>query len=73
MREPDSVRWQQVATNDDGTIVCVTYRARNGFGGMNLEHATFAKETISTSNAAWNKHCTNGYAEEFRPAMFAAI
>jgi len=73
MRDPESVRWQNIFTNDDGTIVCVAYRARNGFGGMNLEHATFANKQISTANAAWNKHCTNGQAEEFRPELFSSI
>lgn len=73
MREPESVRWQQVTTNDDGTVVCVTYRARNGFGGMNVEHAAFSNNQISTSSTAWNNICTSGYAEEFRPEMFARI
>ena len=57
LREPSSVQWEGILRNDDATVVCVTYRARNGFGGMNLEQAAYANGRISTSAAAWNKHC----------------
>gem|GEM_PF-4634097 len=35
----------------------MVYRARNGFGGMNVEQAVYANKKISTSSATWNKHC----------------
>lgn len=57
MREPDSISWVSVLTSDDASVVCATYRARNGFGGMNIEYATRTKAGISTSIAVWNKHC----------------
>lgn len=57
LREPDSVQWANVLSNTDGTVVCVTYRARNGFGGINVEDATFAKGQISKAVPAWNKNC----------------
>ena len=34
MRDPDSVAREKATASDDGSVVCVVYRARNGFGGM---------------------------------------
>lgn len=59
MRDPASVTWSTIRSNEDGSVVCVEYRARNGFGGMNLEYATYSGGKISTKPAAWNKHCTD--------------
>ncbi|WP_156648800.1 hypothetical protein [Massilia sp. Leaf139] len=72
MRDPDSLKWQDIRANDDGSVVCVVYRARNGFGGMNLEHASFAGKSISTSDASWNKHCANKSLYEMGHAKFAS-
>lgn len=57
LREPESVKWANVLASDDGAVVCVTYRARNGFGGMNVEDVSFAKGKISKAVTAWNKNC----------------
>ena len=57
LRDPDSVKWASVSASKDATIVCVEYRAKNGFGGMNLEYATAVGVVVSTKPEAWNKHC----------------
>jgi hypothetical protein len=57
LREPESVKWASVLSSDDGAVVCVTYRARNGFGGMNVEDVSFSKGKISKAVPAWNKNC----------------
>lgn len=57
LRNPDSAQWNIILANDDASVVCVEYRAQNGFGGMNIEQATFAKGKIQTSVSAWNKNC----------------
>lgn len=45
LRDPDSyesIEWSPLVENDDGTYgLRHTYRARNGFGGMNVETKTF--------------------------------
>src|SRR6476469_7596301 len=41
LRDPQSVQWSSVKSDAEGTVVCVEYRARNGFGGMNVESASF--------------------------------
>lgn len=58
-RDPNSLSWVSVLANDDASVVCVTYRARNGFGGMNVEHVVGSALGISTSASAWNKSCAN--------------
>lgn len=57
LRNPASVVWEEIFSNDDGSIVCVTYRAQNGFGGLNREHISYAKEKLSLEPSRWNKHC----------------
>lgn len=57
MRDPDSLVWESIHTNDDATVMCFEYRARNGFGGMNREFAVIAQGRMSQKPAAWNKHC----------------
>jgi len=57
LRDPDSLKFQTIVANDDASIMCFAYRARNGFGGMNLEHATIVDNTIYKTSKVWNKHC----------------
>lgn len=57
LRDPDSLKWQTIRTNDDATVLCYVYRARNGFGGMNLEHAAVVGTSISTSAKVWKRNC----------------
>jgi hypothetical protein len=40
MREPSSFELIAATGTADGTRLCIVYRARNGFGGMNVEGAT---------------------------------
>lgn len=57
-RDPDSLVIEKVRINDDTTVVCAQYRARNGFGGMNREVVVITQNKTSQTNAAWDKHCT---------------
>lgn len=71
MRDPDSLKWDQILSNDDGTVVCVTYRGRNGFGGMNFEHVAYVKGAISTTSKAWNRYCAKQSLHDMKYAAFA--
>jgi hypothetical protein len=42
MRNPHSVSFDRVLTNGDGSLVCFSYRAENGFGGINRERVAFS-------------------------------
>jgi len=33
LRDPDSVKWESVLVSADTSVVCATYKAKNGFGG----------------------------------------
>lgn len=59
LRNPDSAVFEYVGVNKDATLVCVNYRAQNGFGGMNRESIAIDKNGGHTSAAFWNKHCAN--------------
>lgn len=67
-RDPDSLEIERAfgRTEKHGvSYVCILYRARNGFGGMNREHVVFSLAGGDTSSKAWNKWCTGseGYSE----------
>ena len=57
LREPGSLTFDKILTNDDGSLVCISYRARNGFGGMDRDHVTFIAGLGTTSSAVWRKRC----------------
>lgn len=58
-REPESVKFEALGVSDDAQVVCMQYRARNGFGGMAREFAIFSGNRGSTATAAaWAKKCT---------------
>jgi hypothetical protein len=57
LRDPASVQWDSVRVNDDGSLVCLVYRAKNGFGGMNLAPAVSFEGKISTDGDVWTRYC----------------
>lgn len=57
MRDPDSLVWEDILASDDASVICLQYRAKNGFGGMNREFVVYANGTASQKTADWNKHC----------------
>ena len=66
MRDPKSLQVDTLLTSVSGdtAVGCMVYRARNGFGGMNVDRATWVftngKLFFSPNGAAlWNKWCAN--------------
>ena len=64
MRDPDSFKLASVLVMDSGAV-CYEYRARNGFGGMNVSHAvlssdgkTFKGQDEDGFSRVWNKECS---------------
>jgi len=39
LREPESAQFEKIRVDEAGKIVCITYGARNRFGGMSWDHA----------------------------------
>lgn len=58
MRDPGSVQWHAVVANIDGSVLCVDYGGRNGFGGVTRDQVVIIDYKINESEAAWNTHCT---------------
>lgn len=56
-RNPESLEYEQVLTNEDGQLVCFHYRAQNGFGGTNREWVAFSPAGGSTDNATVKMIC----------------
>ena len=57
MREPESVEWIFMGTDEKAEVVCLKYRARNGFGGMTVETMTVTTKEAGAESALWNRHC----------------
>jgi Na+-transporting methylmalonyl-CoA/oxaloacetate decarboxylase gamma subunit len=57
MREPDSVEWLYMGTDEKAEVVCLRYRARNGFGGMAVETMTITTKEAGQEAELWNRHC----------------
>lgn len=54
----DSLVVDSLWVNDDASVLCAEYRARNGFGGMVREHLVVTGQGARQDAGAWNKHCT---------------
>jgi hypothetical protein len=59
LRNPDSLDFDSILANDDGSVICMTYRAQNGFGGMNLGHVVFKDGDPSESHSSWRTNCAH--------------
>lgn len=58
-RNPDTVVWENVVTNKDASVICITARLANGFGGMVREKVAAVNGSFSNKSNIWNKHCAN--------------
>ncbi len=58
LRDPDSLVVETLLVNEDATTGCASYRAKNGFGGMNREFVVIDKGKAKKTTEAWNKVCT---------------
>ena len=54
MRNPDSFQLVDILAMPNGAL-CYSYRAQNGFGGMDLDHAAVFNGTLSTKS--WDAKC----------------
>jgi hypothetical protein len=59
LRNPDTLDFSEILANEDGSVICMTYRAQNGFGGMNLDRIVFKGGEPSQARASWRANCTN--------------
>ncbi|MEO8134259.1 MAG: hypothetical protein ABI831_09805 [Betaproteobacteria bacterium] len=57
MLEPDSMKFDSIRANDDASLICIEYRARNGFGRFDMDHAVITGKKVSREASAWNEKC----------------
>lgn len=57
-RNPSTFEMIDASSNKTATTVCMTYRAQNGFGGMNVEKATMHNGKFAFDAKTWNRRCT---------------
>lgn len=57
LNDPDSLAVEQVLVSADATTVCMTYRAKNGFGGYIRNHMSMKDGRGSVDADDWNKRC----------------
>ncbi len=64
VNDPDSLAIDKGLADDKGDLVCVEFRARNGFGGMVREMVAYRKGVPTTSPKFWNGHCRTELFDE---------
>lgn len=67
LRNPDSVKWDAVNVNEKGSVICIQYRAQNGYGGFSREFMTYVQNKPSQSSSLWNRECVKGKFYDLKP------
>lgn len=57
LREPESLDVINVFSNEKADLLCMKYRARNGFGGYSIGYYVIGEFGDSDSVKAWNAMC----------------
>jgi hypothetical protein len=60
MRNPDTFKVSSIVATKSGAE-CIEYRAQNGFGGLNVEHAVVRNGRVIAGSAAeqpWESYCS---------------
>lgn len=57
LREPESLDVIEVFSNEKADLLCMKYRARNGFGGYVIGYYVIGEFGDSDSVKAWNAMC----------------
>ncbi|MDK6078943.1 hypothetical protein [Massilia varians] len=68
LHDPDSLKWASILANEDASVICFEYRAKNGFGAMRLQQATYVNEKLTESVSAWNRHCARKTLFDMTPS-----
>jgi hypothetical protein len=72
-RNPQSVEFDRVIANGDGTLVCFDYRAQNGFGGMTKERTAFAPNGGSQERRVVRTICSDKAMQDITDEALSLI
>ena len=64
LRDPKSLSVVSVGTDKDGHIVCMIYRAKNGFGGLDLGYTVSVHGALYDKTDVYNKYCARDLYDE---------
>lgn len=70
LRDPDSLEWDKVLSNADGSVLCFAYKAKNGFGGMTQEVVVLANNEYRRGINAWKKSCRSSSMIDMHVRLF---
>lgn len=71
LKDPASVQWESMTANEDGSVICLAYRAKNGFGALDMGAVVFVDGVAMKGTKPWNKHCSKGDLYEMKSARYA--
>jgi hypothetical protein len=57
LNDPGSMEWNLVTANDDGSIVCAEFRARNAFNALILKKLAVVNGQSTEDASIWNRRC----------------
>lgn len=61
LRDPDSIRFDGAFVDAGRDMVCIRYRARNGFGGYGEGRFVYLMGKTGDTAKVWNATCTSPY------------
>ncbi|MEG3177113.1 zinc ribbon domain-containing protein [Sphingomonas sp. RB3P16] len=73
MRDPTSLSFDEVYSNDDGSLVCFKYRAKNGYGGTNRDIAAFSPDGGSQNRKLVKMICADKVMKDVTEQAKGAI
>lgn len=73
MRNPESLAFDRVTANGDGTLVCFDYQAQNGFGGVNRERVAFSPAGGSRKSKVVKMICSDKDMQDVTDMATAVI
>jgi hypothetical protein len=59
LNDPGSMEWNLVTANDDGSIVCAEFRARNAFNALILKKLAVVNGQSTEDASIWNRRCAD--------------
>lgn len=57
MRDPSSLQWEKIRADNNGSLICMEYRAKNGFGALNKEKVFSVNGVYFDKDSDWQIFC----------------
>ena len=57
LKNPQSLEWNKILANENGSVICLEFQAKNGYGDNEIDFATFFHLIPSNNIENWKLHC----------------